>query len=169
MISGESITMKHENASVEHSTLQSEANAYRSCAGGVGVPSVLWLGTKDGRAALVLEQLGPSLKDLFNVCQHKFSLKTVLELCEQILFLLEDVHAKSLFFSSLSADNFCIGHGKKGGIIYAVGYDAAPKVHGAEALLSVSNCKDHGIWCKGEFTAQGEYSCCFTSRVQTAE
>ena len=63
--------------------------------------TVLWYGVEGDYNVMVIDLLGPSLEDLFNFCNRRFSLKTVLMLADQMLSRIEYVHSKSFLHRSV--------------------------------------------------------------------
>lgn len=82
-MSKEEVAVKLESPDGKH--LDNEVCVYKHLAGGPGIPSVCWFGTEGEYTVMVLERLGPSLEELFSRCNHKFSLKTVLMLSDQLV------------------------------------------------------------------------------------
>ena len=52
-----------------------------------------WFGVEGDYNVLVMDLLGPSLEDLFNFCNRKLSLKTVLMLADQMVITFDLMHA----------------------------------------------------------------------------
>jgi casein kinase 1 len=51
----------------------------------VGIPNVYYFGQEGLHNILVIDLLGPSLEDLFDMCGRKFSIKTVVMVAKQMV------------------------------------------------------------------------------------
>ena len=85
---GMDVAIKVESMTSKIPMLLHEAKVYGTLAGSVGIPKLLWYGTEGKYNAIVLDLLGQSFEDLFNCCNGKFSLKTVLMCADQSPMLL---------------------------------------------------------------------------------
>lgn len=112
-----------------------------------GIPQVYHFGQEGLHNVLVIDLLGPNLEDLFDMCDRKFSVKTVamaakqmvrfsmwpnlislanLSPCDYWLIIyrfqitrVQAIHEKSLIYRDIKPDNFLIGPaGKNSGVIY---------------------------------------------------
>ena len=52
-----------------------------------GFTQLYWYGQEGDFNIMIMDLLGPSLNDLFEYCNKKFSLKTVLMLADQMVFI----------------------------------------------------------------------------------
>ena len=114
----EEYAVKLEHISNDPSLLSDEKEVYESLAGGVGIPHVYAHGTDCEYNYMIFDLLGPSLEDLLNFCGGKFSLKTVLMLADQMLNLLEHIHAKGFIHRDIKPENFLMGTGRLGNQVY---------------------------------------------------
>lgn len=70
-----------------------------------GIPQTQWYGTHEDFHILVMDLLGPSLKEL-RQCTSSMSLEIAIDLGCQMLDILEHIHRKGLVFRDMKPDNF---------------------------------------------------------------
>lgn len=108
----EKVAIKLESKKVMNCTerrLSTEYEHYQLLGGHKGIPEIYMFDEYQKQNALVMELLGPSLKDLFKKCGRSFSLNTVLCIAIQVIDLLDYIHSKHLVHCYLSPRHILIG------------------------------------------------------------
>lgn len=130
-ITGEKVSLR---LSPEKHPLEGEISAYRSLTGGIGIP-LLHLGCPELDGSLIVTtRLGPSLQDLFEYCGSQLSLKSILLIADQVISRLELMHGRSLVHGDVKPDNFCIGIGTQGNVIYVTGLSSVSAINGTSCF-----------------------------------
>ncbi|KAE9408487.1 kinase-like protein [Gymnopus androsaceus JB14] len=112
MLSNTPVAIKLESREPESdaSYLRDEFRSYRVLNGTPGIPQVYHFGRdKDLYNVLVIDLLGPSLEDLFEMCGRKFTIKTICMAAKQMVTRVQAIHEKFLMNRDIKPDNFLIG------------------------------------------------------------
>lgn len=127
LLTGEEVAVKLESRFSKQPQLMYEAKLYKILVGGVGIPNVHWYGSDGEYNVMVLDLLGPSLEDLFQICRQRFSMKTVLMLADQMISRLEYVHSRAFLHRDIKPDNFLMGLGHREGQVHIIDFGLAKR------------------------------------------
>jgi len=91
------------------------------------MPKVYDFGIEGDYNIMVMEFLGPTTEDLFNFCNRKFTLKTVLLLADQMIARIEMVHSINYIHRDIKPENFLIGLKENSNKIYLIDFGLSKK------------------------------------------
>ena len=123
----EQVAVKLENTNTKHPQLIYESRVIKLLESIPGFPRVLWWGVESNFNVMVMDLLGPSLEDLFDFCNRRLSLKTVLMLADQMICRVEYLHSKNFVHRDIKPDNFLTGLQRDSNTLYMIDFGLAKR------------------------------------------
>ena len=126
------LAIKCESLQNKHKQLKYESTVLNYLQGGtypppIGIPALYDFLRSENFHYMMMELLGPSLEDLFEICHNKFSLKTILSLGDQMLSRIEFLHSRYLIHRDIKPDNFLMGLYKNKSIVHICDFGLCKK------------------------------------------
>jgi len=127
LLNNTQVAIKFEPRKSDAPQLRDEYRTYKILVGCPGIPNVYYFGQEGLHNILVIDLLGPSLEDLFDHCNRRFSIKTVVMVAKQMLSRVQTIHEKNLIYRDIKPDNFLIGrpNTKAQNVIHVVDFGMA--------------------------------------------
>ena len=133
------VAIKVETVDSKKTRLENEYIIYNKIQG-IGIPKVYHYDKTE--RMLILDYLGPSLENLFDFCNRKFSHKTICLLGIQLLERVEHVHQHGFIHRDIKPDNFLIGIGKNKSKIFLVDFGLSKLFKANEDHIGYKNNKN---------------------------
>ncbi|BDD60595.1 bifunctional choline kinase/ethanolamine kinase cki1 [Monascus purpureus] len=127
LLNNQQVAIKFEPRKSDAPQLRDEYRTYKILVGCPGIPNVYYFGQEGLHNILVIDLLGPSLEDLFDHCNRRFTIKTVVMVAKQMLSRIQTIHEKNLIYRDIKPDNFLIGRPgtKAANVIHVVDFGMA--------------------------------------------
>lgn len=109
VINNTPVAIKFEPRKCDAPQLRDEYRSYRILSNLPGIPQAYFFGQEGVHNILIIDLLGPSLEDLFDWCNRKFSISTVIQISKQMISLVRSIHDNNLIYRDIKPDNFLIG------------------------------------------------------------
>ena len=130
--SGLEVAIKFEDTKSKYPQLLYEAKILQNLQGGSCIPTLHWCGPENEFNVLVIDLLGLNLEELFNKCDRKFSLKTVLMIADQLFTNIEYIHSKNYIHRDIKPENFLFGVGKQSHNLYTIDFGLSKRFRDAK-------------------------------------
>lgn len=99
-----------------------------------GIPKCHWFGWHEGSQILVMDLLGPSIKDFLQLCGGRFSVKTCYLIAGQLIRRLRDIHKRGVIHFDLQPGNICAGNALSAHVLYLVDFGLAKTISSEDEL-----------------------------------
>eukprot|EP01029_Cantina_marsupialis_P014948 TRINITY_DN3274_c1_g1_i2.p1 TRINITY_DN3274_c1_g1~~TRINITY_DN3274_c1_g1_i2.p1 ORF type:complete len:444 (+),score=49.68 TRINITY_DN3274_c1_g1_i2:224-1555(+) len=142
---GKEYAVKAESTEYENPQLVLENHVYQALQGSEGIPTVQWFGTHNHHYCMVMDLLGPSLEELYNYCDRKLSLVSILMVAEQLVARVQSLHEANYIHRDIKPDNFLIGLGKSTKFVHMIDLGLAKKYRSSRTGKHIPYIEGKGL------------------------
>jgi serine/threonine protein kinase len=118
---------------------------------------------------LIMELLGPSLENLFQKLNKKFSLKTACMLGIQMVDRIEYIHSRKILHRDIKPDNFVMGRGNHSHIVYILDFGLSKKYWSSRQNRHIPFCQNKKLTGTARYASINALSGCEQGRRDDLE